>query len=45
LSNNLQLKIGDFGISKQINNANKYVKTQVGTLPYMAPEKNKRGIL
>ena len=38
LTNNLQLKIGDFGISKQINNANKYAKSQVGTLSCVAPE-------
>ena len=38
LTKELQLKIGDFGISKQIKNINEYAKTQVGTLSYMAPE-------
>ena len=34
----LQLKIGDFGISKQIKNINENTKTQLGILSYMAPE-------
>ena len=38
LTKERQLKIGDFGISKKINNINEYAKTQVGTLSYMAPE-------
>ena len=33
-----KIKIGDFGIAKQLNNANEYAKTQVGTMLYMAPE-------
>ena len=32
------IKIGDFGIAKQLNNINEYAKTQIGTLLYMAPE-------
>ena len=32
------MKIGDFGIAKQLNNANQYAKTQAGTMLYMAPE-------
>jgi NIMA (never in mitosis gene a)-related kinase len=35
---NLQLKIGHFGISKQIKNINENTKTQLGILSYMAPE-------
>ena len=35
---NVQLKIGDFGIAKKINNLNEKTKSQVGTLLYMAPE-------
>ena len=34
----LQLKIGHFGISKQIKNINENTKTQLGILSYMAPE-------
>ena len=32
------IKIGDFGIAKQLNSINEYAKTQVGTILYMAPE-------
>ena len=32
------IKIGDFGISKQLNSENEYAKTQTGTMVYMAPE-------
>jgi len=38
LTRNLKIKIGDFGISKQLNNVNENAKTQIGTLSYMAPE-------
>ena len=38
LTSELKVKIGDFGISKQLNNINEYAKTQVGTMIYMAPE-------
>ena len=38
LTRNLKIKIGDFGISKQLNNVNEYAKNQIGTLSYMAPE-------
>ncbi len=38
IGGDLKIKIGDFGISKQLNNYNEYAKTQVGTLRYMAPE-------
>ena len=32
------IKIGDFGISKQLQSENEYAKTQTGTMIYMAPE-------
>jgi len=32
------IKIGDFGISKQVNSNNKYATTTIGTNNYMAPE-------
>ena len=32
------IKIGDFGIAKQLNSVNEYAKTQTGTMLYMAPE-------
>ena len=32
------IKIGDFGISKQLNNNKDFTNTQIGTLAYMAPE-------
>ena len=32
------IKIGDFGIAKQLSNVNEYAKTQTGTILYMAPE-------
>ena len=32
------IKIGDFGIAKQLNSINEYTKTQTGTMLYMAPE-------
>ena len=38
IGGDLKIKIGDFGISKQLNNYNEYAKTQVGTLRYVAPE-------
>ena len=38
IGGDLKIKIGDFGISKQLNNYNEYAKTQVGTLRYTAPE-------
>ena len=38
ISGDLKIKIGDFGICKQLNNYNEYAKSQVGTLRYMAPE-------
>ena len=38
LTADLKVKIWDFGISKQLNNVNKYAQTQVGSLIYMAPE-------
>ena len=39
-STNLKIiiKIGDFGISKQLNNNKDFTNTQIGTLAYMAPE-------
>jgi len=38
IGSDLKIKIGDFGISKQLNNYNEYAKSQVGTIRYMAPE-------
>jgi len=38
LTSDMKVKIGDFGISKQLNNASEYAKTQCGTFIYMAPE-------
>ena len=38
LGKNNSIKIGDFGISKQLNKNNKYAKTAIGTDNYMAPE-------
>ena len=38
LNENYDIKIGDFGIAKQLNNINEFAKTQTGTLAYMAPE-------
>ena len=38
MSENFKIKIGDFGIAKQLNSGNDFTKTQVGTLLYMAPE-------
>ena len=38
LAPNLIVKIGDFGIANQLNNANINTKEQVGTTRYMAPE-------
>lgn len=32
------IKIGDFGISKQLDSEKEYAKTQTGTMLYMAPE-------
>ena len=32
------IKIGDFGISKQLKSKNEYAKTRIGTMLYMAPE-------
>ena len=38
LTSSFNIKIGDFGIAKQLNNVNDFTKTQSGTLLYMAPE-------
>jgi len=38
LTKDLKVKIGDFGIAKELNNSNEYAKTQAGTMLYMAPE-------
>ena len=35
------VKIGDFGIAKQLNNLNEYAETKIGTIIYMAPERIK----
>ena len=38
LTSDIKIKIGDFGIAKQLNNGNEFTKTIVGTPLYMAPE-------
>lgn len=38
LTNDMKVKIGDFGISKQLNNISEFAKTQCGTPIYMVPE-------
>ena len=38
LTKDLKVKIGDFGIAKQLNNPDEYAKTCFGSLLYMAPE-------
>ena len=38
LKADMKVKIGDFGISKQLQSTKEYAKTHVGTYLYMAPE-------
>ena len=38
LKSDLTIKIGDFGLARQLNKNNQYAKTQAGTILYMAPE-------
>jgi len=38
LTKDLKVKIGDFGIAKQLNNSNEYANTCFGSLLYMSPE-------
>ena len=38
ITKNHKIKIGDFGISRQLDISNKYTYSQVGTAKYMAPE-------
>ena len=38
LTKDLKVKIGDFGIAKQLNNPDEYASTCFGSLLYMAPE-------
>ena len=38
ISKDNKIKIGDFGISKQLDFNNKYAKTSIGTNNYMSPE-------
>ena len=38
LTSEMVIKIGDFGIAKQLNDKNEFAKTITGTLIYMAPE-------
>ena len=38
LSENLRVKIGDFGVSKETESNKKYAQTLIGTLIYMSPE-------
>ena len=33
-----KIKIGDFGVAKQLKTATEFAKTQIGTMLYMAPE-------
>lgn len=37
-TSDLKVKIGDFDISKQLNSAIEYIKTQIGTMLYLALE-------
>ena len=38
LTEEYNIKIGDFGVSKQLKNINEYAQTYTGTIVYMAPE-------
>ena len=38
IDKNNDIKIGDFGISRQLSNTKKYSNSSIGTLNYMAPE-------
>lgn len=38
LSEGYKVKVGDFSLSKKIDDRNKFVTTRSGTLPYLAPE-------
>ena len=38
IDKNNNIKIGDFGISRQLSNTTKYTYTSIGTTNYMAPE-------
>ena len=38
ISKDFKIKIGDFGISKQLTNTFNYAKTTIGTFTYIAPE-------
>ena len=46
MNENKDIKIGDFGISKQYNSNKEYTKTiyKVGSIEYMSPEIRKKGI-
>ena len=41
LCSDTNVKIGDFGLAKQLNNLNEYAETKAGTIIYMAPERIK----
>ena len=43
LNADMKVKIGDFGIARQLKSENEYAKTQAGTMLYMAPEIIKEG--
>ena len=38
IDNNFKIKIGDFGITKILTETNKYTKSQIGKIHYIAPE-------
>ena len=38
IDNNKKIKIGDFGITKILTETNKYTKSQIGKIHYIAPE-------
>ena len=38
IDKNHHIKIGDFGISRQLSNTTKYTYSSIGTTNYMAPE-------
>lgn len=37
VDHNMNLKVGDFGISRALEHSNQYCKTSAGTPAYMAP--------
>lgn len=42
LTKDLKVKIGDFGISKRLNDSTEYARTAFGQIMYMPPEEMRR---